>query len=140
MDDSLKNDGLKRFEAVVNDLTSQGGKEKQLQQVLPWLEGAVLFWATEKVYLTAWRWAREQAGGASESAKGEVVDVMKTEFIPNWTNEEFVVFVETLGKIVDEGVMEAVGGDEGMWTEVVQRADRVWERVLDAEAAFWPEV
>ncbi|KAF2272738.1 heme oxygenase-like protein [Westerdykella ornata] len=146
VDDSLKIAGLRKFEALVGDLTSHDdGKmgEQQQQRVLPWLEGAVLFWATEKVYLTAWRWAAEQAGGAAVSAPqggAEVLDVMKTEFIPNWTNDEFVEFVETLERIVNDGVREAVGGDQGKWEDVMRRAEGVWRRVLDAEADFWPEV
>lgn len=45
-----KIEGLKRYEELFDSLTSGQTSET----LLPWLEGVVLFWATEKVYFEAW--------------------------------------------------------------------------------------
>ncbi|KAF2680199.1 heme oxygenase-like protein [Lentithecium fluviatile CBS 122367] len=129
--------GLKRFEELFASLTTGQSSEK----VLPWLEGAVLYWATEKVYFEAWSWAKEQAEGAEQDMdKDEDGGAMRREFIPNWTNEEFIKFVDTLEGILNDGVQQAIRSDEGLEKGVVQRAEKVWGRLLDAEEAFWPDV
>lgn len=133
-----KIEGLKRYEEVFGRLTGGGGEE---EEVLPWLEGVVLFWATEKVYFEAWSWAKGQAGAVGrEFEEDEDGGAMRKDFIPNWTNEEFSKFVDTLEAILNEGVEETVGGDEGMRRRVEERAEVVWKEVLDAEEAFWPLV
>ncbi|KAH7122411.1 hypothetical protein B0J11DRAFT_337595 [Dendryphion nanum] len=134
-----KVEGLKRFENLFNSLTTA-----QPPSFLPWLEGLVVFWATEKVYFEAWSWAKrkaEESGEASSDAsKDEDGGAMRKEFIPNWTNEEFIKFVNTLEKIVNEGVQEAIGGDESLKRQVVERATTRWKELLDAEEGFWPKV
>ncbi|EPS42430.1 hypothetical protein H072_3604 [Dactylellina haptotyla CBS 200.50] len=110
------------------------------------LEGMVVLWATERCYFDAWGFAKRcildtegsSGGGGGSSAdveeeKGK--DVLKRVFIPNWTSEEFGVFVDTLGTLVDEiaeaeGV--AVGGEE--W----RRCEEIWRQVLSLEERFWP--
>ncbi|KAF2253683.1 heme oxygenase-like protein [Trematosphaeria pertusa] len=130
--------GLRRFEELFGGLTTG----RQGSSLLPWLEGAVLFWATEKVYFEAWSWAKGQAEGAAGKACEEDEDggAMRREFIPNWTNGEFIRFVETLEGILNEGVQEVVGRDERLKKEVEDRAAAVWRDLLGAEEAFWPEV
>lgn len=62
---------------------------------------------------------------------------MRKEFIPNWTSEEFWVFVEKLGWFVDE-----------LWKhyperEVVGERERLserWLQLLEVEKVFWPVV
>ncbi len=143
--------GVQRFEALFSRLSSQPPNT-----FLPWLEGAVCLFSTEKVYYEAWSWARKQdrrrsadAGRTrSRSPNPATVDysrdldggAMRKEFIPNWSNKNFMMFVETLERIVNEGVGQAVGKDDKRWQEVKQRADAVWQATLDAEEAFWPAV
>jgi len=150
---SQKSLGVQRFEALFSQLSSS-----RPNLFLPWLEGAVCLFSTEKVYYEAWSWARKQdrrrsadgAGGRSRSRSPnpEMLDYSKDldggamgkEFIPNWSNKNFMMFVETLERIINEGVGEAVGRDDKRWQEVKQRADAVWQATLDAEEAFWPDV
>ncbi|KAJ4302619.1 hypothetical protein N0V90_001508 [Kalmusia sp. IMI 367209] len=133
-----KIEGLKRFEKLFDSLTTGQTSES----VLPWLEGTVLFWATEKVYFEAWSWAKGQVEGGVERVVEQDADggAMRKEFIPNWTNDEFIQFVETLEGILNEGVREVVGTDEGLKARVEKRAEVVWRQLLDAEEAFWPRV
>lgn len=64
---------------------------------------------------------------------------MRKEFIPSWTNDEFIKFVDTLEAILNEGVEEAHGGDETLRRRIEERAEKIWNQLLDAEEAFWPE-
>ncbi|KAJ8108868.1 hypothetical protein OPT61_g7874 [Boeremia exigua] len=148
---STKSLGVQRFEALFTQLSSQ-----KPNTFLPWLEGAVCLFSTEKVYYEAWSWARKQdrrrsadAGKTrSRSPNSATTDysrdldggAMRKEFIPNWSNKNFMMFVETLERIINEGVGQAVGRDDKRWQEVKQRADAVWQATLDAEEAFWPAV
>jgi len=135
--DEAKIEGLKRYEHLFGSLTTGRSEE----ETLSWLEGVVLFWATEKVYFEAWSWAKREAEGSTrDMEKDEDGGAMRREFIPNWTNEEFITFVDTLEGILNEGVQQAVGDDEGLKLKVVGRAEKVWGQVLDAEDAFWPDV
>ncbi|KAH6622045.1 hypothetical protein C7974DRAFT_397565 [Boeremia exigua] len=143
--------GVQRFEALFSQLSGQSPNT-----FLPWLEGAVCLFSTEKVYYEAWSWARKQdrrrsadAGRSrSRSPNPATLDysrdldggAMRKEFIPNWSNKNFMMFVETLERIINEGVGQAVGRDDKRWQEVKSRADAVWQATLDAEEAFWPEV
>lgn len=147
---SQKSLGVQRFEALFSQLSSQRPNE-----FLPWLEGAVCLFSTEKVYYEAWSWARKQDrrrsadGGCSRSRSPNPATMdyskdldggaMRKEFIPNWSNKNFMMFVETLERIINEGVGEAVSKDDKRWQEVKARADAVWQATLDAEEAFWPD-
>ncbi|KAL1608078.1 hypothetical protein SLS60_003017 [Paraconiothyrium brasiliense] len=141
-DESIKEDkkieGLRRFEKLFDTLTT--GQSTEL--VLPWLEGVVLFWATEKVYFEAWSWAKKQAEGSTQNHYESDADkgAMRKEFIPNWTNDEFINFVETLEKILNDGVQGAMHGDGGVGKQIEERAELVWKHLLDAEEAFWPSI
>ncbi|PVI02784.1 heme oxygenase-like protein [Periconia macrospinosa] len=131
-----KLEGLKRFEKLFGSLTTGNANN----DLLPWLEGAVLFWATEKVYFEAWSWAKRQAESSSSKSLDSDEDngAMRKEFIPNWTNEEFIKFVNTLESLLNEGVQQAIGQDEKRKEQIVMRAKHVWGQLLDAEEAFWP--
>lgn len=133
-----KLEGLKRFEKLFGSLTTGNANNA----LLPWLEGAVLFWATEKVYFEAWTWAKGQAEGSSSKSLDTDEDkgAMRKEFIPNWTNQEFIKFVNTLESLLNEGVQQAIGRDEKRKEQIVKRAEHIWEQLLDAEEAFWPTV
>lgn len=130
-----KLEGLRRFEGLFNSITL-----KQ-DDVIPWLEGVVVFWGTEKCYLDAWTWARGQLDekrDASEDADG---GALRKEFIPNWTSKEFVEFVDDLGAILDEAVNEAIKiHGESIKEQLLERSVRKWKALLAAEQAFWPEV
>ncbi|KAF2004506.1 heme oxygenase-like protein [Amniculicola lignicola CBS 123094] len=131
--------GLKRFEALFESLTG----DKRTSSFLPWLEGVVVFWATEKVYFEAWSWAKrkaEETRGETDPTNDADGGAMRVEFIPNWTNMEFIQFVDKLETIVNEGVQGAVNGDNKKWAEVCERAEKQWSLLLSAEEAFWPEV
>jgi len=135
--------GVQRFEALFSSLSTHPPNP-----FLPWLEGAVCLFSTEKVYYEAWRWARKQDRRRSQDSPPSAADyssdldggAMRKEFIPNWSNREFLLFVETLERIVNEGVGAAVGRDETKWQEVKRRAEHVWQATLDAEEVFWPDV
>lgn len=135
--DAHKLEGLRRYEALFAKVTAQ-----QPNTFIPWLEGAVLLWATEKCYYEAWSWARRQDAQSSPRSFDNDQDggAMRREFIPNWSNRDFLMFVEQLERIVNEGVSEAVGRDDVKWKDVKRRTGAIWQAVLDAEEAFWPEV
>ncbi|KAF1933724.1 heme oxygenase-like protein [Didymella exigua CBS 183.55] len=148
---SQKSLGVQRFEALFSQLSSQRPND-----FLPWLEGAVCLFSSEKVYYEAWSWAQKQNrrrsadGGRSRSRSPNPATMdysndldggaMRKEFIPNWSNKNFMMFVETLERIINEGVGEAVGREDQRWQEIKTRADAVWQATLDAEEAFWPDV
>ncbi|KAF2028463.1 heme oxygenase-like protein [Setomelanomma holmii] len=135
--ESTKNDGLRRYEALFRHFTTS-----TRYTFLPWLEGAVLLWAMEKVYYDAWSWARRQDAQSSPRTFDKDLDggAMRRELIPNWGNRDFLMFVEQLERIVNEGVSEAVMGDDGLWKQVKSRADELYAKVLDAEEVFWPNI
>ncbi|KAK3076961.1 hypothetical protein LTS18_011546 [Coniosporium uncinatum] len=93
------------------------------------VEGMVVLWATELCYLRAWQFA----GSETSDVQGGDGDVVRREFIPNWTSREFEQFVEELGGLVNECAEEVgQGGLKG--------CEAFWERVLEVEKGFWPEV
>ena len=131
--DDAKLEGLRLFEDLFGTVEPHDG-------TLPWLEPAVLFYATEKAYLEAWTWAKSQLV-AQDSAKDADGGALREEFIPNWTSGEFVKFVDQLGAIIDEAVAEEVRrGGAHMMQGLYDRALTVWNDVMMAEEAFWPTV
>ena len=137
LQENIKSEGLRRYEVLFNSVASQ-----QPNSFIPWLEGAILLWSTEKVYYEAWSWARRQDTQASPRSYDNDMDggAMRREFIPNWSNRDFMMFVEQLERIINEGVSIAVGRDDKKWIEVKSRADPIWRALLDAEEAFWPDI
>jgi len=137
LNDEVKIEGLRRYEALFASLTSQ-----RAQCLIPWLEGAILLWATEKVYYDAFSWAHRQNPQSSPRSYNNDQDggAMRRELIPNWSNRDFLIFVEQLERIVNDGVSEAVGHDDAKWAEVKRRTVVIWQAVLNAEEAFWPDV
>ncbi|KAI2487494.1 TenA transcription activator [Pyrenophora tritici-repentis] len=135
--DNIKSEGLRRYEALFANVASQAPNP-----FIPWLEGVVLLWSTEKVYYDAWSWARRQDSQSLPRNYENDQDggAMRREFIPNWSNRDFMMFVEQLERILNEGVTSAVNRNEESWTSVKSRADPIWRALLDAEEAFWPVV
>lgn len=110
---------------------------------LPWLEGAVTFWATERCYLDAWSWAKSRQSMVGSSPVKEDADggALRREFIPNWSSAEFAEFVGRLGSIIDHAVsktLESLGEEakEGL----LKRVEGKWKSLIAAEAAFWPVI
>lgn len=129
---AAKLDGLRRFEALFDGLQSSADEGP-----LPWLEAAVVFYATERCYLDAWTWAASQMDGARDGVDDEDGGAVRRAFIDNWTSAEFVAFVERLAAVID-GAVRAEGEDA---QEALRRRGMVmWRAVLEAEAAFWPAV
>ncbi|KAH0494455.1 hypothetical protein TgHK011_001073 [Trichoderma gracile] len=149
-----KLEGLRRFEALFDGIgpspptTSTSSGDNDGVGGLPWLEAAVIFWATEKCYLDAWSGAAARLSDAGDKKPEEDADggALRRELIPNWSSAEFARFVDALGEIVDAGVrreMEMRKGDEEkevVKARLVERAMGKWRDVLAAEEAFWPAV
>jgi thiaminase len=97
------------------------------------LEGLLVLWATELVYLAAWTYAKEQD---ADTEDGEDLDggALRKEFIPNWTSEGFQAFV----KQIQECFEEYAASNGGEWFEA--RALELWMEVLELEEQFWPNV
>ncbi|KFX97104.1 hypothetical protein O988_05032 [Pseudogymnoascus sp. VKM F-3808] len=118
-----------------------------------WLQGAILFWATEKCYLEAWSWAKTLLNDQSPDKDADG-GALRTEFIPNWTSPEFSDFVDRLAHIIDEAANKisediedekevapelATGFREIMFVKKsVQKPMNLFLQVLDAEEKFWP--
>ncbi|KFY32457.1 hypothetical protein V493_00190 [Pseudogymnoascus sp. VKM F-4281 (FW-2241)] len=118
-----------------------------------WLQGAVLFWATEKCYLEAWSWAKTQLNDQSPDQDADG-GALRTEFIPNWSSPEFAAFVDRLAHIIDGAVnklSEDLEHTKGMIPQramdllemaflenSVQKPTRLFLQVLRAEEEFWP--
>jgi thiaminase len=92
------------------------------------LRGLVTLWATEKCYLLAWSYAASKVPVGIEDGQK---DVMQSTFIPNFSNQNFVKFVQRLQDLVDELGEHASPND-------IQEAEETWNQILWAEAAFWP--
>jgi len=154
-DRDAKLPGLVMIEDIFSQIT-QSSADQRVQAarlsdlptstLIPWLEGAVTFWGTERCYLDAWSWARakESLGGgpkdASEDADG---GALRRVFIPNWSSIEFSRFVARLGSLIDFAVLEVLKrvGEEGAEKakeEILGRVEGQWKSLLAAESAFWP--
>lgn len=129
---SEKMSGLRQFEALFDGLQA-GDKD-----LLPWLEGAVLFYGTEKLYLEAWLWAKSQVDDTDkDGADDEDGGAMRREFMPNWTSPEFVAFVKQLADIIDTAVQMQ---EDDTKEALLQRGLVKWREILAAEEAFWPVI
>ncbi|KAJ4385466.1 hypothetical protein N0V93_009894 [Gnomoniopsis smithogilvyi] len=137
---AVKSAGLVMFERLFGSLHPAASVGRSVP--LPWLEAAVVFWGTERVYLEAWTWARGKQGGGDGDGKEDADGgALRKEFIPNWSNDGFREFVQQLGVILDGAVNEAVGVlGEGIRPELLKRAEKVWRELVAAETAFWPDV
>ncbi|EJD50185.1 heme oxygenase-like protein [Auricularia subglabra TFB-10046 SS5] len=86
-------------------------------------EGIVFLWAMEKVYLDSWTFVAEGTKG-QDSAVAVLAN--------NWTCPEFRAFVDQLTDLVDDMWMNGT-------PSMIGDARLVWERVVELEAAFWPD-
>ncbi|KAI9734256.1 MAG: hypothetical protein M1834_002360 [Cirrosporium novae-zelandiae] len=109
----------------------------------PVLHGMVALYGTEICYLTSWLYAKGVSGetskdndnGNDQSAfkKDQDGGALRTEFIPNWTNNEFQDFVDEIGSLMDK-LAEKIGAEE------LRGCEEVWRQVLWIEERFWPEI
>ncbi|EIW55081.1 heme oxygenase-like protein [Trametes versicolor FP-101664 SS1] len=94
-------------------------------------DGLVFLWAMERVYLDAWNYVKSLLPNATAGA-GSALPAVK-ELVENWTNPEFVRFVDVLGDLVNR--LSIAPG-----TPAFLRAEEIWARVVELEEAFWPVV
>jgi thiaminase len=116
------------------------------------VEGLTVLFATEYVYLQAWKHAASvmatssicqttQPSPASFST-GPERDLdggaLRRKFIPNWSSTDFEKFVNTLGEVADE----VAGSLKGV--EVIEKTKwnctGWWRQILWLEEQFWPRV
>lgn len=129
--------GLVMFERLFGSLHPAASVDRS--RPVPWLEAAVVFWGTEKVYCDAWTWAKSHQQGRDDESTDADGGALRVEFVPNWANDDFRDFVEQLARIIDRAVDEAVEAlGEPARVSLAERATKVWKELLDAEAAFWP--
>ncbi|KKY19733.1 putative transcription regulator [Phaeomoniella chlamydospora] len=102
------------------------------------ISALVLLWATEKVYYDAWSYAHSQAPSSVPASSDLDGGALRKEFIPNWTSNEFVEFVEGIEVCLNDLASKEASksGREAVETEAL----KVWEEVLDLEVGFWPSV
>jgi len=142
--------GLVMIEGIFSDIAQpQGGfttAELPPTDPLPWLEGAVTFWGTERCYLDAWSWAKSKqalATSGSDARNDADGGALRNEFIPNWSSSEFAQFVGRLGSLIDFAVartLERAGdGADAAKEAIIGRIEGKWRSLLAAEATFWPE-
>ncbi|KAI2629664.1 heme oxygenase-like protein [Hypoxylon sp. NC1633] len=101
------------------------------------LDGLVVLWTTEKVYLDAWTYAKQQASD-NEDTNGDLDGgALRKEFIPNWTSEEFQAFVKECQECLD-----AYAAIQDVDTEEVGASGSMvlFKKVLVFEESFWPMV
>ncbi|KAH9833279.1 heme oxygenase-like protein [Rhodofomes roseus] len=92
------------------------------------IEDAMVFlWAMEQIYLDSWLYV---ASLKPVEAEGGTAPAVKT-LVNNWTNPEFVKFVDELTQIVN-----SLGIEPGSPAWI--RAESIWARVIELEEAFWP--
>ncbi|KAK8138721.1 hypothetical protein PG984_002101 [Apiospora sp. TS-2023a] len=104
--------------------TAKAGKGRSL------LQGLVMLWALEKVYLDAWTFAKQQ------TPAGDALDggALRNKFIPNWAGDQFRAFVDQIQECLDAFASEAAD------SEVDQVAMDAWKEMLILEEGFWPRV
>lgn len=170
--DDAKLTGLVMMEKLFGDVgqPKQLGTSGLIPGSLPapdpmhWLEGAITFWGTERVYLDAWSWAKSKqvmgASGSEASSWGKLRQMvsatgsdarkdadggaLRNEFIPNWSSPGFAEFVHRLGRLIDNAVAQALEraeeDAEATKALVLDRVESKWKSLLAAEASFWPDV
>lgn len=98
------------------------------------LEGFTLLYATEVCYFKAWSHAKEIAAG-TERSPSEDTDggALRTEFIPNWSSEEFGQFVKECEEVVN--MLDQTASDSDR-----KKSREVFRQVCALETTFWPQL
>ncbi|KAI0889886.1 heme oxygenase-like protein [Annulohypoxylon maeteangense] len=101
------------------------------------LDGLVLLWTTEKAYLDSWTYAKRQASSDTDTGADLDGGALRKEFIPNWTSDEFVAFVDECRECLDAYAATQVDDTE----EVIAAGSMVlFKKVLVLEESFWPMI
>ncbi|KAG7448755.1 heme oxygenase-like protein [Guyanagaster necrorhizus] len=95
-------------------------------------EGLVFLWAMEKVYLDSWVAVHTQLVSSLDATRTTPTLSALLSLSANWSSTEFSSFVDTLAGIVND---LGITPGSASW----KRAEGVWDRVVELEAAFWPE-
>lgn len=108
-------------------------------------EGLVFLWAMEKLYLDAWSNVSSALRTKPESELGVTGEALR-DLSYSWSNAnpDFSNFVQGIGTLVDEywaPLFQEVSDDRASrHVEAVLRAERIWARVVELEAEFWPQL
>ncbi|KAK8049458.1 hypothetical protein PG994_011188 [Apiospora phragmitis] len=109
---------------LFDSFTAEAGSGRSL------LQGLVMLWALEKVYLDAWTFAKQQRA-ATDALDG---GALRNKFIPNWAGHPFRAFVDQIQECLDAYASETATSD------VDQIAMDAWKEMLILEEGFWPRV
>ncbi|KAI0483027.1 heme oxygenase-like protein [Xylariaceae sp. FL0804] len=129
------------------DSFAAGARDGQPPRTL--LDGLLVLWTTEKAYLDAWTFARQQGQAAPEGQGAGAEDLdggaLRRAFIPNWTSDEFRGFVGEISECLDQyatSVEEEEENNEDGETKQAKLAEcmALFEDVLKLEEDFWPVV
>ncbi|GAA6061958.1 hypothetical protein JCM10212_002000 [Sporobolomyces blumeae] len=104
---------------------AEAGKNGSLDEAL------VLLWGMEKIYLLAWTFAKSQTPSNADTSSS-TAEALK-ELVHNWTQPEFVEFVERIEREVEKFQLQ-----EG--TEAWQRCEEMFKYNLLLEQQFWPDL
>ncbi|KAI0828613.1 heme oxygenase-like protein [Trametes gibbosa] len=96
-------------------------------------DGLVFLWAMERIYLDAWNYVKSLLPDATVDRDAGPALLAVRQLVDNWTNPEFVKFVDTLADLVNRLAIAP-----GSPTFV--HAEEIWARVVELEEAFWPVV
>ncbi|KAK8056381.1 heme oxygenase-like protein [Apiospora rasikravindrae] len=127
MEDGQESEANKVTKACIDlfdSFTVEGGKGRSL------LQGLVMLWALEKVYLDAWTFAKQQSAAAEALDGG----ALRNKFIPNWAGDQFRAFVNQIQECLDAYASNIGAGD------IDKVAMDAWKEMLMLEEGFWPRV
>lgn len=116
------------------------------------LEGMTVLYATEYVYLHAWKYAAsflensldvcdvQTSPSSFSTGPGRDQDggALRRKFIPNWSSPEFEKYVSRLGDVADE-LGERIKGAEAI-EKTKGQCLGWWRQILWLEEQFWPDV
>ncbi|GAA5835702.1 hypothetical protein JCM5353_000160 [Sporobolomyces roseus] len=122
----LVNPTTKAYVDLLIATGAEAGKNGGLEEAL------VLLWGMEKIYLMAWTHAKSQHPPSSVREASPTVKALK-DLIHNWTQPEFVEFVERIE--IEVGALGLQEGSEA-WT----RAEEMFKYNLLLEQKFWPNM
>ncbi|KAI0021513.1 heme oxygenase-like protein [Xylariomycetidae sp. FL0641] len=101
------------------------------------LDGLVVLWATEKIYLDSWTYASQQTPRNADPSQDLDGGAMRKDFIPNWTSDKFKEFVEDIKECLDAYAANQTDDND----DVVQAGcSAIFKKVLKLEEGFWPVV
>ncbi|KAG7085859.1 hypothetical protein E1B28_003393 [Marasmius oreades] len=107
--------------------------DRVVQEYGPGIEhGLVFLWAMERVYLDAWSYVNTQLQASGLQPSHSPTITATTSFAANWSNDEFIGFVERLAAIVDS---LDIAPDSPAW----KACENIWSKVVELEVKFWPE-